>query len=64
MPPSPLQLPTNIANAVGPTNADLRAAACGAAIVGHEHISETWLAGALVALMAAGFAWRVESEAA
>src|ERR1017187_1008615 len=58
VPPSPVPLPKSIANAVGPTNPELKAAACSASIVGNEHISETWAAGALVALVTAAFSWR------
>jgi hypothetical protein len=46
---------------VGPTNAELKAASCSASIVGNEHISETWAAGALVALLAGALSWwRIE----
>ncbi|MGB7652076.1 MAG: hypothetical protein WBL51_02220 [Acidimicrobiales bacterium] len=57
VPPTPIPLPKNIANDIGPTKADLKATACSAAIVGKEHVAETWGAGALVALLAAGFCW-------
>jgi hypothetical protein len=61
VPPSPVPLPKSLANVEGPTNADLKAAACSATVVGHEHISETWAAGALVALLAAAFCfWQFE----
>ena len=61
VPPSPIPLPKNIANVVGPTNAELKAASCSASIVGNEHISETWAAGALVALLAGALSWwRIE----
>jgi hypothetical protein len=57
VPPAPVPLPKNIANAVGPTDPELKAAACAASIVGNEHISETWAVGALVAFIAGAFSW-------
>jgi hypothetical protein len=48
-------------NDFGPTLAVIKRTACGAAIVGREHISETWLAGGGVAfLIGLGLWWRIE----
>jgi hypothetical protein len=57
VPPAPVPLPKNISNAVGPTRPELKALACGASLVGKEHIAETWAAGALVAFISGAFVW-------
>lgn len=62
LPPAPTSEPPNIENVVGPTIQQLKASACSASIVGHEHISETWAAAALASLLAGAFAWwRIEN---
>ena len=48
-------------NNYGPTLAVIKRTACGAAIVGREHISETWLAaGGVAFLIGFGLWWRTE----
>jgi hypothetical protein len=52
--PAPIELPKNYVNANGPDNPQRAQLACGATIVGREHVAETWAAGSLVLLLIAG----------
>lgn len=56
--PAPVPESQDILNATGPTNEQLANSACAGALVGHEHLSETWFAGAVLALILAFFAYR------
>lgn len=58
LPPAPPQKTQDQINEYGPTLAMIKHSACDASIVGREHVSEIWLAGAIVALASSFAIWR------
>ncbi len=57
-PPSGFQEPQSQINLYGPTVEMIKRSACDASIVGREHVSEIWLAGATVSLASFLALWR------
>jgi hypothetical protein len=58
LPPAPFPETKHDLDEFGPTAAVVKQRACDSSIVGREHVSETWLAGAIIAFTAGALSWR------